>query len=194
MSSAQHRGSQRGAQQHAARANSEQGCTRRITAVTAYALRFGQVGSKPVRQTRCIEAGVSRNERGYGQLRRERFGECKIHRWAWVKFFGPIPKGLLVCHKCDNPICINPDHLELGTISDNAVDSVRRGRHAHARKTCCPRCGGTYRITGTRGARHCANKCRPVSLSGLQSRDCKRCDRRHRMTLAELRLHESQGG
>lgn len=51
-----------------------------------------------------------------------------IHRWIWIEAHGPIPNGLLVRHKCDNRDCINLDHLELGTHSDNTLDAVKRGR------------------------------------------------------------------
>ncbi len=51
------------------------------------------------------------------------------HRAAWTLAYGPIPKRLLVRHKCDNPKCCNPAHLELGTHQDNVNDMMRRGRH-----------------------------------------------------------------
>lgn len=52
----------------------------------------------------------------------------RANRLAWLCFFGEIPSGLLVCHHCDNPRCCNPFHLFLGTVSDNAKDSVAKGR------------------------------------------------------------------
>jgi len=54
------------------------------------------------------------------------------HRKAWEDEHGPIPPGMNVCHHCDNPPCINPDHLFLGTQKDNAVDMSRKGRHGQA--------------------------------------------------------------
>jgi len=51
--------------------------------------------------------------------------------------FTTIPVGFLVCHKCDNPSCIRPDHLFLGTASDNVQDSIRKKRNAGAKATHC---------------------------------------------------------
>ena len=51
------------------------------------------------------------------------------HRWAWEQSNGQIAKGLHVLHKCDNPPCINVDHLFLGTPKDNARDMCAKGRH-----------------------------------------------------------------
>lgn len=52
----------------------------------------------------------------------------RAHRLIYEECFGEIPKDLVVRHKCDNRCCINPEHLELGTQKDNALDAVKRGR------------------------------------------------------------------
>jgi hypothetical protein len=51
-----------------------------------------------------------------------------VHRFVFELCFGPIPKGMNVCHVCDNPRCVNPDHLFVGTQSDNLKDCVAKGR------------------------------------------------------------------
>lgn len=53
------------------------------------------------------------------------------HRLYWEKYNGPIPDDLHVLHKCDNPACINPDHLFLGTHKENMEDMIAKGRAAH---------------------------------------------------------------
>lgn len=80
----------------------------------------------------CIIWPYSRNIKNgnrldYGQVRVGNKMK-KAHRVAWEKAKGSIPDGLMVLHKCDNPPCINVDHLYLGTHSDNAADRQRRGR------------------------------------------------------------------
>lgn len=62
---------------------------------------------------------------------------ANAHRWIYEQTNGPIPPGLVVRHKCDNPPCVDLDHLELGTYADNAHDRDSRGRHAGTKKTHC---------------------------------------------------------
>jgi len=57
------------------------------------------------------------------------------HRIAWALHYGPLKKGQLVLHKCDNPKCVNPDHLFLGTHQDNMDDCVKKGRSARGSKS-----------------------------------------------------------
>lgn len=84
-------------------------------------------------ETGCWEWTASLNTNGYGQFRINGTTE-QAHRAAWMIFRGPIPKDqsaygtVNVLHRCDNPLCVNPEHLFLGDQSDNATDAVSKGR------------------------------------------------------------------
>lgn len=84
-----------------------------------------------VRQPNCLLWNGTRTSEGYGVIWEKEAQKNKpAHRWAWEKFFGPIPSGFCICHHCDNPPCINPDHLFLGTNVDNTRDRTLKGRTA----------------------------------------------------------------
>lgn len=65
----------------------------------------------------------------------------RSHRAAWELTHGPVPDGLFVLHRCDNPPCCNPAHLFLGTRGDNNRDARAKGRHVHGERV------GTAKVT-----------------------------------------------
>ena len=77
--------------------------------------------------TGCMEWTKGRRGKGYGVLN---VGSARVgaHRYAWELAHGPIPPGMLVCHRCDNPPCVNVEHLFLGTPFDNMRDMTAKGR------------------------------------------------------------------
>ena len=96
-------------------------------------------------KTSCDIFKGGKDKDGYGWQRA--LGERKAHRVAWVKANGPIPKGMLVCHSCDNPSCINPDHLWLGTPKQNMEDKQRKGRGRYTGHDCRGESNPNSRLT-----------------------------------------------
>jgi hypothetical protein len=73
---------------------------------------------------------AGRGYHGYGQATHPDKPTFPIgaYRAAWIIAHGPVPKGLAVCHKCDNKLCVRPSHLFLGTQRDNLADMRAKGR------------------------------------------------------------------
>ena len=79
----------------------------------------------------------AQNTDGYGCMHRK--GKTfSAHRFVWQQTKGPIPSGMSVLHTCDVRHCVNPNHLFLGTQSDNMADMHRKGRHTRRKETHCP--------------------------------------------------------
>lgn len=105
----------------------------------------------------CLEWTSNRNSTGYGQFHYK--GKTHgAHRWMWIVYNGPIPKGLQVLHSCDNPPCCNLAHLSIGTGKQNMRQARERKRHFEAEKTHCDRghlLAGADVWVAKNGSRHC---------------------------------------
>lgn len=102
----------------------------------------------------CWEWSRYRTRQGYGTVNISGV-QCVASRASWTLTYGAIPKGLKVLHKCDNPACVNPEHLFLGTSAMNSQDMVSKNRQAKgSRHGMFGRRGVDAPMFGVQGAQH----------------------------------------
>lgn len=91
-----------------------------------------------VKKTESCWAWTGRlNDKGYGLIdgRGERARRPLLaHRISWILHIGPVQKGMCICHHCDNPCCVRPSHLFVGTIGDNNRDAAQKGHFSTERR------------------------------------------------------------
>lgn len=81
-----------------------------------------------------IWKGRPHSDKGYGRIK-VRGGERKLaHRFIYERHRGPIPAGMCLLHRCDVAMCVNPDHMFIGTTADNNADRARKGRSARGER------------------------------------------------------------
>lgn len=111
----------------------------------------------------CWEWTGAVTRAGYGHFawyENDQHRQGGAHRYSWMLAFGHIPEAMLVCHRCDNRRCVRPEHLFLGTFTDNEHDKIAKGRkrNQNTGKTHCVR-GHEFTAENTiphiRGGRMC---------------------------------------
>lgn len=121
----------------------------------------------------CWEWTAGTDRAGYGRISLGGRGDRRLvgaHRASWQIVNGPIPDGLFVLHSCDNPPCVNPQHLRVGTNADNMADMVVRGRDPRKQRTHCPQ-GHEYTAQNTITS---------AAPSGRIKRSCRACAKARR--------------
>ena len=115
--------------------------------------RFWKYTEVPIETDACWLWTGTRDRYGYGRIHIAGGRNFGAHRVAYGLLVGPIPAGMCVCHRCDNPGCVNPRHLFVASQEDNMRDMIRKGRTA---------------LCGVRGVDHWRAKFSPEEINELR--------------------------
>ena len=143
-------------------------------AAAALAMDQAAMARAATKRDPCLLWEGRRRPDGYGMD-----GQYRAHRLVFERMYGPIPPKILVCHSCDMPPCVNPEHLFLGTNKDNSDDKIRKGRlpvYAGWRKPPRLHCNCGHKYTRSY-----------LSRDGRLRQHCRICDMRRSKEYREKR-------
>jgi hypothetical protein len=142
--------------------------------------------AKKNEQTDCLEWIGSLNRKGYGQVNSlKNFHSKASHRVAWEITNGLPPEGLLVLHKCDNPCCVNPDHLFIGTAKDNTADMYAKGRERNLS-------GQEHQYFGKKRPQHVCEAIRVANLGKKHTQETKDRMSKSHIVLVQTEEHKKK--
>jgi hypothetical protein len=132
--------------------------------------------SKVEKTESCWEWKGTINRRGYGRMRHKGVN-THAHRVSYKLYRGEIPRDMLVCHKCDNPSCVNPEHLFIGSHKDNMEDRQTKQRQAKGEKI------GLSKLTN--------EQVRKIRVDNRSTRKIARDYGVHHSQIARIKTHEA---
>ena len=141
---------------------------------------------KMVSKTATCWVWVGSKVRGYGTFYVCGVGHRRAHRWIFEQVRGDILPGNVICHRCDNPSCVNPDHLFQGTQADNLRDMVAKGRSTANRKMPSFERNKSYtRIICRRGHMKVGKNLNIRVIKGINILVCRECAEAFRIKYRE---------
>jgi hypothetical protein len=110
----------------------------------------------------------AKSNTGYGHMTISK-KTVKVHRLSYEIFKGEIPDRMIILHSCDTPLCVNPEHLSIGTKKENSTDAVKKKRLYNQKKTHCPQ-GHEYSLENTHTSPDGRRYCCACQLNGNRKR------------------------
>lgn len=138
----------------------------------------------------CVQMSGRHRQLPYPSIGHNKKG-WRGHRLVYTLVYGEIPIDMHVCHKCDNTLCLNPQHLFVGTRSDNMQDKLSKKRDHNQRKTHCPK-GHEYSLENTYNHPDGSRKCHACMKAAAKKYDENNREKRRVAALKRYYLNKEK--